>query len=783
MLTDNRIPLKKGAKIYDANNIPYEVYDIIAGGGNAITYDVTRTTNRAYHYVLKEFYPLEFAHRITRDEQQNLHFPKDDADIQKLQNLFKNEGSIQDQCLPYNNGPDGKYFFYITDSFSDRGTFYILIETGHCEPLAKSDCVNNLTKLLSSFQDVSYALKVLHKKALHLDISDSNILITEDCAKLTDFGSVFLLDGSESVENHYYSYTQGFSPIEVISASQGGYIAGLDTSADTYAVCAVLFKHAVGRIYDPVFDREPEADWKTILQQKYQGLYGKRVANKLISILQTGLTSRYKTAAELHLEFQRIIKYIKQFEHEQVIGKNLAVFVGILSGVLFLITLIVWCIFPRPEIVSVSGVDAPYFDGDDIKMEIEIYDRTGINSDHIYTIRNKIILEGFSASINLVDAVPTEPKTGYKYTLLLSNIEILEDGPKSIVIGEIYRTKFFQKANNPLTVSFDGFAEEPKVTISEPTFTKVNSGVGHSLVYTMRVEIPENQSVANIDISKIYLNGFSCTSIDSKMIGTNTFELTFSGITGPTGTCWFKIYEGACKLMTGAYSREVISPSFEIVGNEVENYPIQPYLHVVSQDLREGGYILLEHGSHAYEEGELTDIADVGFSGFSVDRVSWKSPLHNYILFENIKLEENSEPVIWLTAGSYVSKANGSVSVQTECYPKQWLGIDNTAPTANLYQIGVPHLGIQTGTDLIIVAEGSDNRDCILSKKEGLFSAEGFLYDNCEITIDGLTIMAIYKNVQSIDGYTPKVILNEGVYSDSSNNRSFQVEYSFVINP
>lgn len=782
MLTDNRIPLKKGELVYDANNTPYQVYDIIAGGGNAITYDVTRTTNRAYHYVLKEFYPLEFAYRITRDDQGNLSFPEEDPDIQKLQDLFKSEGSIQERCLPDNNSPDGKYYFYISDSFSAKGTLYHVIATGHCEPLAKSDRANTLPKLLSAMRDVSYALTVLHKKALYLDISDSNILITEDCAKLTDFGSVFLLDGSESAENHYYSYTQGFSPIEVVSASQGGYIAGLDASADTYAVCAVLFKHAVGRIYDPVFDREPEADWKTVLQQKYQGLYGKKVTNKLIAILQTGLTSRYKTATELHLEFQRIIKYIKQFEHDQIIGKNLGVFVGILCGALALITLVAWCVFPRPEIVSVSGIDAPYFDGDDITLRITIHDKTGINSQHIYSLRNKITLEGFSATIHLVDANPTEHNTGFIYTILLNDIQVLEDGPKSITIGEIYETMFFKKANKSKTISFDGFVEEPKVIISEPTFSKVNSEAGHSVTYTVEFQVPEEQK-AEIDLSNVALKNFSCSSADSKQVGHNKYEITFSEISGSTGICSFSIYEGTCKLKTGAYNRETASPSFEIVENEVANYPIQPYLHIASQDLRDGGYILLEHGSFAAEKGELTDVADIGFAGFTADRVSWKTPLHNYILFENIELEENAEPVIWLTAGSYVSKANGSVSEQIECYPKQWLGIDSTAPTANLHQIGVPHLGIQTGTDLIVVTEGSDNRNCILSKKEGLFSEEGFLYDNCEITIDGLTIMAIYKNVQSIDGYTPKVILNEGVYSDSSNNRSFQVEYSFVINP
>lgn len=782
MLTDSRIPLKKSDIVYDTNKTPYQVYDIIAGGGNAITYDVTRTTNRACHYVLKEFYPLEFAHQITRDEQQNLHFPKNNPDIQKLQNLFKNEGSIQDHCLPPNNSPDGKYFFYITDCFSDKGTCYILIETGHCETLAKSNQVSALFKLLSAMRDVSYALTVLHRKALHLDISDSNILLTDDYAKLTDFGSLFLLDDSETIESHCFSFTQDFSPVELISASQGGYVECIDASADTYSICAVLFKHTVGRIYDPVFDREPEADWKTVLQQKYQGLYGKKVTSKLISILRTGLTSRYKTATELHLEFQRIIKYIKQFEHDQIIGKNLGVFAGILCGALALITVIAWCVFPRPEIVSVSGIDALHFDGDDITLQITIYDSAGINGKNISNIFNEITLEGFSATISVPYAKPETNNTDITYTILLSNIEIREDGTKHITIGDIYQTLFFQKRNKPQTVSFEGFVEEPKVIISEPTFSKVNSEAGHSVTYTVEFQVPEGQE-AEIDLSNVALKNFSCGSADSKQVGHNKYEITFSEISGSTGICSFSIYEGTCKLKTGVYNRETASPSFEIVENEVENYPIQPYLHIVSQDLRDGGYILLEHRSFAAEKGELTDVADIGFAGFTADRVSWKNPLNNYILFENIKIEEKAEPVIWLTAGSYVSKANGSVSPLVEYYPKRWLGIDKTVPTAMVYQLNVSNPGIISGTDLIIVAEGSDNRDCILSKKEGLFSEEGFLYDNFEITIDGLTILAIYKNVQSMDGYTPKVILSEGVYSDSSNNKSFQVEYSFVINP
>lgn len=787
---DFRTPLPFAEIIEDKEHRHnYRIISEIGRGGSSIVYEASRIDQESNietskHYALKEYYPINEALAIKRRGTELLFENADRVQGVAVKYMQK-ERYIQDCRLPKSSSEEGRYFIYKEESFVANGTLYVVTDLENCQALAESEIRNDLRALLYALTDVCRGLEILHHNGVyHLDISSRNILILKDgSAKITDFGSAVTKEelDNQSLSYEDFVFTPAYSSMEVKRAANKGMIRNINASCDTYSVCALLFRYTVGRSFDPTVDLI-DGSWEKDLQIRYHNVYEKSCINRLIRIIKRGLSGqeyRYDSAIKLAEEF---VKLTDKMQKDKNFAKAIHI-VGVTAaslGVLVTITLLCtifmtrW-ILPAPELRLESELEQVYYSGDDIVFKLAVEDQNGSDGVHIDDATNSLKLSGFTASRKV-----TPIKDSNKYLVQLTDIVIEEDGEKSIYLGNIYAGERSKKNNKPFIYTFTGYADEPRVIISEPTFTKVNSGVGHSLAYTVRFDIPENQKY-NIDISKVNLDGFTCSSADSKLVDTNTFELTFSGITGSPGECTFKIYEGACKLGNGAYSREVISPSFEILENEVENYPIQPYLYVISQDLRDGGYILLEYGSHAAEEGELTDIADVGFSGFTVERVSWKNPFNNYILFSNINLDENTEPVIWLTDGSYISKANGSISAQVECYPMRWKGIDKTVPTAGLYQLGASYLGIQTGTDLIIVAEGSDNRDCLPNAKEELFSEEGFLYDSCKITIDGLQIIAIYMNVRSIEGHTPRIILNEGAYVDSSGNKSFQLEYSFKI--
>lgn len=798
MNQDFRVALAPGSQVRDPNGKTYLIVSEIGRGGSSIVYDVCATDNQPRHYALKEIFPIsEGIERIAGSDR--LSFGSESVGENVAQKYAEREQRILSGpgYLPPNTSEDGQYFVYKEAGFNANGTHYVLIDTEKCQTLAESHVRNDLLKLLGVLTDVCKGLAVLHRNGCyHLDLSSRNILIFNDGrAKITDFGTTITKSELDSgaLSHLDFAFTPAFSSMEVKRAAHGGMIRNINASCDTYSVCALLFRYTVGRSFNPTEDLT-NGIWEKELRKLYSDTYTPAFVQKLIGIIRRGLSGqnyRYHDAGELAAEIEKLTVKAKKDaqKRKNTIFGGIVVLCCILSIALIVGSncFSIYMSISRPEIVEISGLQSVYFDGDTITLDIVIADQYGINTDS-ENYRSQILDEitpiGFTVAVGdkHISTSPYQNPGFITYHLVFSNISITEDGEKGIRIGQIYFTDVsgFKKHNEIATCTFSGYTEGPKVFISEPTFTKVNSETGHSVTYTIRFESPQNEN-ATIDLSHVYRNGFSCSNVKREQTGANTFELTFLEITGTVGECWFEVYEGACKLESGAYSQQTRSPSFDIVEDKIPNSPMYMYLHMVSQDLRDGGYILLQHGTYSGQEYvSLLNESMVHFSGFTAD-VSFE---HNaYILLDNLILEENVDPLIWIDAGAYVSKENGSRSAKVHCELHD-SAQDNTPPTAAMMQLGNDSRTVATGTDLILMVVGSDETSCYLNQITDIVETSGFSYDDYQVSVSGLTIRIIFTNVKpSGNNKKGSVILKAGTYSDLSGNHSYTVKYVFEIIP
>ena len=178
----------------------------------------------------------------------------------------------------------------------------------------------------------------------------------------------------------------------------------------------------------------------------------------------------------------------------------------------------------------------------------------------------------------------------------------------------------------------------------------------------------------------------------------------------------------------------------------------------------------------------LLDESMIHLDGFTAD-VCFE--LNSYILLENLSLDEGKDPLIWADAGAYISKENGSRSGEVQCNPLEDATNDSTIPTANIMQLGNDPHNVKLGSDLVLMIFGDDESNCYLNKKKDMLQSRGFTYDDCQISVMGLTIRVVYTNVRPIENSveTCYVIIQEGTFKDLSGNESRQVELSFTINP
>lgn len=787
----------------------YRINSIIGFGGSSITYDVTFRDMPSFHYALKEFYPLDLADYAYRN---NGNIVVDEQIVErwnKRRDDFLSEVNIQ-RKLPFNNSKAGRLFIYSTERFfCANNTAYILYSTEYTSTLAdriKVMCSSennkknneNIKFFLNYMVDVCNAVSELHRSGiLHLDISDTNIFVSENHAKLSDFGSAIEInEAKKGIKTTTYS--PAFSPIEQKGASQGHIRYNINEQTDIYAICAVMYKCIFGEIYDPIYTKINYSTKDRMLYEPPKIVFG--ITNKvliweIIDILKDGLCGnefRYKSSDELRKKIERLIRKIERVEKDKKFSKHVAIIVASTFVIIILTVMFGFNVIQEPpKLDIVSPIDSIYSNGETLEFELVLYDSMGLSDNVTRNCVDSIKTIGFSGDKRAIIDPDSEDDCSIVFRVIIDNLEASEFGNKTIEIGNIYKRTVLTKAlnlgkwNEHKTLNFEFVKNSISCSISEPTFTKVNSNSGHDLKYYVSF----NSSIdfqTDLVANNIKTYGFSCDKIDSRHIRDNEFELTFNNIVGDVGAGkYIIIHEGVATSNDGKlYSKKAISPSFEIVEQKVSNYPIYLNAFSESQDIRDGGYILLEWHNQSGQYSNPFDESFISLNGFSADiHFPLYGGLRNYILLDNLKIIDINAMSVEFKEGALVSRENGSRSQkiirEISSSNSGWYARSNSiSPVLAIMQYGTKP--VHDGNDIIIYATGDDDESCFVNRTKDFYLTKGFSYEDCEINIYGLNILAIFKNVRITDS-EPTVSIKKGTFVDLFGNESEQLDYKIKI--
>lgn len=686
----------------------WNINSVIGFGGSSLTY-LANIPPLTKEFVLKEYFPFTLSENISR-KGYSLYVSPDKANEWNNGLLhFQKEMKLQ-SALPLSSSDDGgDLFIYATDNFSANNTEYIVFDTDGSMTLkdyysAKHNdiCKNRkdkiktdntyLKELLRNAITVCDALSILHNKnLLHLDISDTNILINKKSkkVKITDLASAV----EYSVEKIDYSgihtsYTPSFSPIEqkLLYMKKGEKIL-LTPECDTYALCAVLYKCLFNTPFDPIIN---ELD--TFFEKKALDFLpliplcpdlADTLKMKLIKVLKRGLGGkgkRYKTANELKHDLEDLLSSIEKddeyFNKTKLILKVMVSLVLLFLGTMYFGF---WAMSERPTIQA--EIDSIYSENETIEFYLTLYDYQNGSQSLTADCLDEIKTIGFDASkksFELVDA--TDVSSVCK--IRLENISADAPGEKSISIGKVYKSyTALGKWNKPIELEFY-YGENITCKISAPSVTNVNSDSKHSVEYILEFYSPID---FEINLDTVGLCGFSSEKIVSKNLGNNTISLTFENIAGKPGNDkYFVLYESTAKGDEIHYSKRTKSPSFSIVEEEVNNSIIHVVYSILDRKLEENGYVILSPCiMNATEYNYNVAADDIKTVGFSADI---KICDEDIILY-NLKSDDfTKEMYININSGCIVAK-NGSTNNSLSCEITHPEWEDTVIPTLGMVRI------------------------------------------------------------------------------------------------
>ena len=781
---------------YFPDNRVWHVHGVIGVGGSAITYDVSQPDRPSRHYALKEYCPFSLAPFVIRNSDQ-LCVEEDFVEAWNNGRVdFLKDDEIQTR-LPHSNEEGGQYFIYGIESFIANNTAYIVLDSIAGKPLTLKDTMatqktatrreqkNAMKMLLSYLCDTCRGLEKLHKNGiLHLDISDTNIMVSSGGAQITDFGSAFLMEKSEDsymlptdrVAKHQFTYTPGFSPIELFSAVDDSESLSICEATDTYSVCAVLYKYLYGSTYNPATDTIGEHTEKNTIKNAvftpafpcFDKLPGTET-RMLIDLLKKGLggvNGRY-TAAELKEELEDILKTLKSNTYTWITG--IAIGVCALSLVALLGS---WLSVPTPKVIP--NVDAFYSQNDTIELTLDIENATG--APITASCLNEITTSGFTAnSIKFEPLAGTDPNI-QSYKIYFQNIISEVDGEKSIELRSIYKNMLpgspFGKWNKSVSVDFY-YGPNIRCSISEPSVTKVNSGVGHNVDYTLTFDSPVD---FEISIDTVGLHGFETEKTTSTSLGNNQVRLTFENVSGDVGDDkYFILYEKTAYADETHYLRQTKSPTFSIVEEEVTNAQIHVVYSVLQKDVRDGGFVILSPSvMNAPSYQNHTTPADVTLDGFDAEiKVSGED-----IVLYNLQIPEDSDELcVSVKAGTIVSE-NGSQNEEIRKVINSAETTDTSIPTLNMALLSDNRQqSIEEGSTVIYKLFVADNDNVSFSAVD-LFryiKLVGFKGEVAYKKADRACYICV-SNIRPDDsGEVPHIVIKEGIAIDDTGNKSHQI--------
>ena len=294
----------------------YKIEKVLGQGSFGITY-LAEHTKLAKKVAIKEFFMKELN---SRSEDGSITGMSDGSLSQSYCQKFQKEAANLSRL-------DNQNIIRVTDSFSENGTFYYVmdyIDGQNLNDYVKTHYVD-AEEAVSIIKSVADALIYMHeeKHMLHLDLKPSNVMRRSD-------GHVFLIDfglskhygddGQPETSTTIGLGTVGYAPIEQANRARNGEFR---PTIDVYALGATLYKLLTRETPPPASDLVSDDE---LLENK---LREKKVPDNLIKVVIGAMCPNVKKRIQSVREFRDVLTGSRTLEsasakpsEETVVIKN-----------------------------------------------------------------------------------------------------------------------------------------------------------------------------------------------------------------------------------------------------------------------------------------------------------------------------------------------------------------------------------------------------------------------------------------------------------------------------
>ena len=269
----------------------YKIEKVLGQGSFGITY-LAEHTKLAKKVAIKEFFMKELN---SRSEDGSITGMSDGSLSQSYCQKFQKEADNLSRL-------DNQNIIRVTDSFSENGTFYYVmdyIDGQNLNDYVKTHYVD-AEEAVSIIKSVAEALIYMHeeKHMLHLDLKPSNVMRRSD-------GHVFLIDfglskhygddGQPETSTTIGLGTVGYAPIEQANRARNGEFR---PTIDVYALGATLYKLLTRETPPPASDLVSDDE---LLENK---LREKKIPDNLIKVVIGAMCPNVKKRIQSVKEFR-----------------------------------------------------------------------------------------------------------------------------------------------------------------------------------------------------------------------------------------------------------------------------------------------------------------------------------------------------------------------------------------------------------------------------------------------------------------------------------------------
>ena len=276
----------------------YKIEKVLGQGSFGITY-LAEHTNLGKKVAIKEFFMKELN---SRGEDGSITGMSDSSLSQNYCQKFKKE-AINLSRLDHPN------IVRVTDSFSENGTFYYVmdfIEGQNLNDYIKSHYIDE-AEAVSIIESVADALIYMHeeKHMLHLDLKPGNVMRRNDGhIFLIDFGlsKHYSTDGQPETSTTIGLGTAGYAPIEQSNQAKNGEFR---PTIDVYALGATFYKLLTRETPPPASDLVSDDE---LLENK---LREKGLSDNLIKVVTEAMCPNVRKRTQTIKEFKGNLDCIK----------------------------------------------------------------------------------------------------------------------------------------------------------------------------------------------------------------------------------------------------------------------------------------------------------------------------------------------------------------------------------------------------------------------------------------------------------------------------------------